>query len=248
MKILFDKNEVIFAVVLIVIYVVGSSLMQRVSEAIGIAFLAETVFVAAMSILLLVFIRRNGLMRHLGLCRSDVPAVRMWLYLPLILLAARGMLFGIGTEEPVQTLILRTVMMLCVGFLEEIIFRGFLFKGIARENLTRAVVISALTFSIGHIVNLLNGYDLFDSVTQIVYAAAVGFLLVLIFLRTGSLLACIGFHALNNILTGFTSAAKLTAAVGERPARMILLAAGLVMIAVYALFAVRTLPPREITD
>ena len=50
MKKLFDKSEVTFAIVLIVVYVVGSSLMQRVSAMIGIQFLAEAVFNLILSI------------------------------------------------------------------------------------------------------------------------------------------------------------------------------------------------------
>ena len=34
------------------------------------------------------------------------------------------------------------MMMIFVGFLEEIIFRGFLFRGIAKDNLKEAVIIS----------------------------------------------------------------------------------------------------------
>ena len=74
MKKLFDKSEVTFAIVLIVAYVVGSSLMQRVSAMIGIQFLAEAVFNLILSIVLLVFIFKNKLTEHLGLCKSEVKA------------------------------------------------------------------------------------------------------------------------------------------------------------------------------
>ena len=47
--------------------------------------------------------------------------------------------------------------MLCVGFLEEVIFRGLLFTAIARNNIKSAVIISSVTFGIGHIINLFNG-------------------------------------------------------------------------------------------
>ncbi len=70
------------------------------------------------------------------------------------------------------------MMMIFVGFLEEIIFRGFLFRGIAKDNLKEAVIISSVTFGIGHIVNLLNGYDILKNSIQIVFAVAVGFMLV----------------------------------------------------------------------
>lgn len=96
MKKLFDKSELTFAIVLIVIYVVGSSLMQRVSGAIGIQFAAETVFNLILSIVIIVFARKNQLMKHLGLCKSDVSASKMLFYVPLVLVACTNTFFSIG--------------------------------------------------------------------------------------------------------------------------------------------------------
>ena len=83
---LFDKNETAFAVILIVIYVVGVSIMQRVSDAVGIQFLAEMIFCIALSAALLIFIRKNGLAQYLGLKAPAVSAGKMLLYIPLLLL------------------------------------------------------------------------------------------------------------------------------------------------------------------
>ena len=47
--------------------------------------------------------------------------------------------------------------MLCVGFLEEVIFRGFLFRALAKENVNKAIIITSVTFGLGHILNLFNG-------------------------------------------------------------------------------------------
>lgn len=84
--------------------------------------------------------------------------------------------------------------MLCVGFLEEVIFRGLLFKAIAKDNIKPAVVISSVTFGVGHIINLFNGSGmaLVSNLCQIVFAIAVGFLLVTIFYRGGILLLIAG--------------------------------------------------------
>ena len=93
--------------------------------------------------------------------------------------------------------------MLGVGFLEEVIFRGLLFTAIAKDNIKSAAVISSVTFGIGHIVDLINGsgMDLVENLCQIVFAVAVGFLLVTIFYRGGSLLPCILVHAAINTLS-----------------------------------------------
>ena len=76
MKKLFEKNEIVFAVILIVVYVVGSSLLGKVSAAVGVRYSAETILAAAMTVFLLVFIRKNGLMKYYGLCKDS--SVQAW--------------------------------------------------------------------------------------------------------------------------------------------------------------------------
>lgn len=246
MKKLFDKNEVTFAVVMIVIYVIGSSVMADVSEMAGMAYLGEMLFNVVLSVLLLLFIKKNDLSEHLGLCGAKVPAAKLLFYLPLYLTAARGIFFGLGIESTALEAVFRTVMMLLVGFLEELIFRGFLYKGIAKKNENRAVVISALTFGIGHIVNLFNGYDILGAAVQIVYAVLVGFVLVFIFKRTGSLLHCIGFHSLNNILTGFTTWKVITDLTGSETTTLLIdCILGIVILGAYLLYILKCVPARE---
>ncbi|MBD5536303.1 MAG: CPBP family intramembrane metalloprotease [Lachnospiraceae bacterium] len=60
----------------------------------------------------------------------------------------------------------------CVGFIEEVIFRGFLFKALAENNVKSAVIISSVTFGLGHLVNLFNGsgMDLINNLCQICFA------------------------------------------------------------------------------
>ena len=64
--------------------------------------------------------------------------------------------------------------MINVGFLEEIIFRGFLFKMMKKDNVKSAIIVSSITFGIGYIVNLLNGADFIPSLLQVFYAIAIG--------------------------------------------------------------------------
>ncbi|MCM1523488.1 MAG: CPBP family intramembrane metalloprotease [Ruminococcus sp.] len=247
MKRLFEKNEVTFAVVMIVIYVIGESAVQGLSESAGIQFLGETVFGAAMSAVLLGFIKKNGLTEYLGLCRPETSAKDALYYIPVWLIALGRLFFGAAMQySPVETL-LHTAMMLFVGFLEEIVFRGLLFKGIAKRNVKRAIVISSVTFGIGHIVNLLNGYDIFDNICQIIYAVAVGFMLVFIFMRTGSVLPCVAFHCLNNMTSAFASGEWLINAVGsEQTADLIMIAVFLIISVVYTVYILKRLPKKEL--
>lgn len=215
MKKIFDKNEITFAVIMIVIYVVGSSAMKKVSDSIGVEWLAQMIFGLVLSAVIFMFIKKNGLKDYFGLCRSKVENSRMLFYIPMWLIPIIPLVFGLNKDLDAVVVITHTVYMMVVGFLEEIIFRGFLFRGIEKENLKRAVIISSVTFGIGHIINLLNGNNIGEEVVQIIYALFVGFMLAMVLVRTGSLIACIIFHSLNNCLTLFASGSLLIDAVGS---------------------------------
>ena len=88
--------------------------------------------------------------------------------------------------------------MLLIGFIEEIIFRGFLFKSLEKENFNRAIIISSITFGIGHIINLFTGAALLETLLQICYCISIGFLFVAIFYKGKSLWPCIITHGLVN--------------------------------------------------
>jgi len=245
MKKLFDKNEVTFAVILIVIYVVGSTVMLQLEEMIGMGFLAEAVFGIVLFAVIIAFIAKNKLYEYLGLCKPEISAAKMLFYIPLLIIAAVGAIFGFAPQYEPVTLAIHTVYMLFVGFLEEIIFRGFLFRGMAKKNMSSAIIVSAVTFGIGHIVNLLNGYELVENLLQIAFAIGVGFLLVFIFIRTGSLIPCIVFHSLNNILAGFGSAQILVDLAGsEQGGQMLNIGIRIVLTAAYLLYILKFTPKK----
>ena len=104
------------------------------------------------------------------------------------------------------------ISMCCVGFLEEVIFRGLLFRAMEKDNLKSAIIVSSLTFGIGHIVNLFNGSgrDLTLTLIQIVFAVLVGFVLVWIFYHGKSLVPCILFHSANNAFKVFAAEGNLS--------------------------------------
>ena len=109
-------------------------------------------------------------------------------------------------------IVVYVIAMFFVGLLEEIIFRGLLFKSMAKDNLKTAVIVSSVTFGIGHIVNLFNGSgaDLLGSGLQVIYAVAAGFMFTAIFYKTKSLWACIIAHGCLNALSAFSNEAVQT--------------------------------------
>ena len=92
--------------------------------------------------------------------------------------------------------------MALVGFVEEMLFRGFLFTALLKKDGPRvAVIVSAVTFGIGHIVNLLAGMATAENLLMIVFAVAWGFVFTMVYYKSGSLLPCILVHAAVDVLS-----------------------------------------------
>lgn len=212
MKKLYEKNELTFSIMWIVVYCVLQSLANPLNKVIGIEYAASAVFCILQTIVLFNFIRKNKLQERYGLCKSPVPASRFLYYVPLIILATGNLWNGAAVNYSLPETVCRIACMLCVGFLEEVIFRGFLFVSIAKENVRSAIIISSVTFGVGHLINLFNGsgMELVNNLCQICFAIAVGFLLVTIFYRGGSLLPCIIVHSAINTLGTFANDTDLT--------------------------------------
>lgn len=133
-----------------------------------------------------------------------VRSARACLYfLPLAVIGSVNIWGGFAVRNTPAEILFHVLAMLSVGFIEEMIFRGYLFRMMEKSSLRRAMLVSAVTFGIGHIVNLLNGEPLIPTLLQISYATAIGWLFVVIFRRTGSLLPCIVTHGVLNALSIF---------------------------------------------
>ena len=237
MKKLYEKNELTFALVWIGIYVIGTSLAETLNETIGMFKLVSAVLHMALAAGAFLWVRRNGLTEKYGLFLPRYRLLRAWFFIPLILVCAYKVVFSPALRYSATESILFVISMLGVGFLEELIFRGFLFRAIEKENLTRAIIISSVTFGIGHIVNLLNGQDLMDTICQIIFAVFVGFALVVLFHKGKSLVPCIVFHGVFNALSIIANDEALNSALGGPVlANIIMIAASAALLGGYSIW------------
>jgi membrane protease YdiL (CAAX protease family) len=212
LKKLYEKSQIMFAVAWIIAYVVLASMGDNISADLGIDKVVTLPILIAMSAILYFFVRKNGLMEKYGLCKPKLPAAKMLYYIPLLVLLTANLWYGIAlNQSPLET-VLYILAMFCVGFLEELIFRGLLFRAMARDGMKAAIIVSSVTFGIGHIVNLINGSgaELLPNLLQVMYAMAVGFAFVMICCRTGSLVPCIIVHSVFNGLSAFANEAVMT--------------------------------------
>ena len=212
LKKFYEKSEIWFAVAWIIAYVVLASTGDNVSEGLGISKILTLPILIALSAILYFFVRKNGLAEKYGLCRPRLPAVKMLFYTPLLVLLTANLWYGAAMNQPPLETVLYILSMFCVGFLEEMIFRGLLFQAMAKDGVKSAILVSSITFGIGHIVNLFNGSgaQLLPNLLQVMYAVAVGFAFVMIYCKTRSLLPCIFTHSVFNGLSALANEAVMT--------------------------------------
>ena len=207
LKKLYDKSKIWFAVGWIIAYCVLMSVGDGLSAAVGIEKSITLVIGILLSAVLLLFLKKNGLFEEYGLCAPKASARSMLYYAPIIVMLTANLWYGVTLNcGPIETL-LYILSMLCVGLLEEVIFRGLLFEALRKDSTKAAIIVSSVTFGIGHIINLINGSgaELLPNLLQVVYATAAGFMFVMMYYRSKSLVVCIAAHGLFNAISVFAN-------------------------------------------
>ncbi len=195
----FEKHETLITILLIIIYVVTNSYCM---QNFGANDYRTAIWNFVLSLAIIIFIAKNKLGAYYGL--TKFPKFKDFLFfIPLLIIMSVNLWNGININNSMTEIIFHILSMIGVGFLEEIIFRGFLFKMMEKDNVNRAILVTSLTFGIGHIVNLLNGAELIPTLIQICNAVALGYLFVVIFQKGKSLWPCIIAHATINSLSIF---------------------------------------------
>ena len=165
MKKIFEKHETVFCILLIVLYVVTNSYCI---QNFGLTNYRSAIVNTAFSVALLMLAISLKRVSYYGL--TKVSNLRRYLYfVPLLLIVSVNLWNGFNINNTPYEILFHFLTMLNVGFIEEIIFRGFLFKMMEKDNVKSAIIVSSITFGIGHIVNLLNGADFIPTVMQIFY-------------------------------------------------------------------------------
>lgn len=209
---IYKKSELLFSLLWIALYVTSVSLADTLSLKLNLQKSVTVLVCAVLAAVLFTWMKKHNLEEHYGLCCSFIPAKKLLYYFPLILLTSVNLWFTPTISTTMAETILYILSMLLVGFLEELIFRGFLFKALIKEGLPMAILVSSITFGIGHLVNLVNGsqMDLFSNLLQVIYAMSAGFMFTLLFYCSNSLYACILCHGIFNALSVFANEAAMT--------------------------------------
>lgn len=235
-----ERNDLTFALLSIGVYCVLQSLAGPLGQLVGSKYSVSAIFALVQALFLWHFLHQNHLTQKYGLCKPAVPAKRVLYYLPLVVLSTSNLWNGIAVNFSWTEALWYILLMLCVGFLEELIFRGLLFQAMAKDSLPMAMAVSSLTFGLGHLLNLVNGsgMSLADNLLQVTIAIAFGFLFSALALRCGSLLPCMLAHGAINITSAFANTDGST--VEKRIVSSVIL---MVIALAYALILIKRAPP-----
>src|SRR5690606_7058691 len=120
---------------------------------IGTTNIVTAPLILALSVALLFYLRSASARREYGLVGPTRAAARSaWFYVPLAALVLFPIALSTRRSLGTGAAVLVVVLMLGVAFVEELVFRGFLFQAIrSKSGLRRAVLITGVTFGLGHV-------------------------------------------------------------------------------------------------
>lgn len=200
---LYKKNEILFAVLWILVYCFLSIPIRGELGDQSIWMLIALIVIAAG---ITVFVKKNHLEEKYGLTGWPKNTKKYLFFIPMWILVTGNMWGGCALSYSGAAQVFAVLSMLLIGYVEEMLFRGFLFKAlIPKDGIKIAVAISAVTFGIGHIVNLLAGQADLETVIQVFFAIAWGFIFTMVFYKSGSLIPCIIAHGLVDAFSKFAA-------------------------------------------
>ena len=250
MKKLYDKNELAFALLWIGLYVLSMNIALRfcggfddLADKTVPQLLVPVVCILLLAVLAGAWVSKHKLGEKYGLCPFKGNLKVFLYFIPLILMSCINLKNGLGLPAALPLSILMMLNLALAGYVEEVIFRGFLFRALLKDGLKSAIIISAVTFGIGHIVNLANTADVFGVLLQVCYAVVIGFLYTVIVLKGKSLLPCILSHVFVNGSSVFAAengpfSSLIAAVFGQTTPNLIELVSAVLIILISGSYAV----------
>lgn len=201
MEKLYAKDEILFAVFWIILYcVVSIPIRGNLGDESPVMLLALALIAAGITL----FIHKEQLWEKYGLTGWPKDSRRYLYFIPVWILSTGNLWGGFHLSYDGVHQVCAVLSMALIGYVEEVIFRGFLFKGmLVKDGEKVSIAVSSITFGIGHLVNLFAGQATLESVLQVIFAVAWGFIFTMLFYTSGSLLPGILAHALVDFFSKF---------------------------------------------
>ena len=177
-----------------------------------------------------------------GMLKGDLPLGFLLGLIELIYVVvtfAVSMVFGYELNiKPLTSVIIFSS--LGAGLGEEFIFRGVLISTLMRQwkdqnKFRSAALVSGIVFGLIHATNVFAGADPLRTLLQVIGAVGIGIMFTAVYLRSGSILPCMFYHTLHDIIaiagesevteTGIITASKINMGDGANLVMSLVLAA-----------------------
>ena len=193
---LYQKNELAFALVWVGIYCVIMTPLRG-------QFGDESIFMAlsliVMAITISLWIQKHKLTEKYGLHAFPKDCKRYIYFIPMWILMTGNLWGGLALPHGGLAQVWATISMILFAYIEEVIFRGLLFKAmLAKSGVKESIIVISITFGIGHILNLFTGQAGVDTLIQILFAIAWGFIFTMVSYKCKSIWPCIIAHGFIN--------------------------------------------------
>lgn len=197
-----NKFELKLTLISILVYYVSLIINNIISNKIvGIEYIIVVPFQILFFLCTLIFLKRKSLLSYYGILPiNKLNHKKLLFYVPFIVISCSSFINEITIDKVSLELFLTLIAMLFTGFFEELLFRSYLVRLLLGKSKILAIAIPSLLFGIVHLFNLLGGADIMQTLLQVCYASAFGFMCTAFFYKTDNIIPCIICHSLVDII------------------------------------------------
>lgn len=197
-------KELCVALIWIVVYAIVSYIAIFLSETIQIPNSITAIAYVALCAVIVIILWKRKKLKYYGFNSLKVlNSKNLLYYIPLIIVSSVNLWSGIHINDSLPQFLLITICMVCVAFIEEVIFRSFLMKALMNKSSVLSIIVSSSLFGLIHFLNIFVGADLISTILQVCYAMAFGFMCTAFFYKTDNIIPCIICHGVGNALDIF---------------------------------------------
>lgn len=199
------KARIGVAILWIILFLIGAAITVTISHLLGMPDLGTPVYGLLFALVLFIYMQKKKAFSYYGIRSLKALDGKTLLYcIPFGLVVIINWIFGFVPSFSWWQIVF-AFDALIVGFNEEILFRGFLFKALQKKGNVFAIVISSCVFALLHITALFGGKDILFTLIRCFACGIFGFAVAVFFYRTGNIIPCIIFHGIYNMGSVFTT-------------------------------------------
>jgi uncharacterized protein len=153
-----------------------------------------------------------------------IKSVKKVLYFfPIIAIEVVPLFAGFRDDNNLLYMLAVLACTLCVGFAEELYFRGFIFNTLKIKGMQFAIIVSSVLFGLTHLINIAGGAGVGETILQIFFAFFFGFVCAEILILTDSILPIMLWHTLHDFLAFTTNDGSRTFSIAGAATQTVIL-------------------------